>query len=161
MDRKPLDSWVHPGGKVALLGDAAHPMLPYRAQGSAMAIEDAALLGNLLSHLSHPSQLHPLLLAYQHLRLGRVTATQQSSRLNRHIFHLKDGKEQQERDTKMRQAIDDASADEGIGGPNQWADRVKNLEQFGYDPDEAAERWWNEEGVRTVGRLAVQTSARM
>lgn len=44
MDRKPLDTWVHHAGKVALLGDACHPMLPYRAQGAAMAV---SLLGSL------------------------------------------------------------------------------------------------------------------
>lgn len=38
MDRKPLETWVHPSGKVVLLGDACHPMLPYRAQGAAMAV---------------------------------------------------------------------------------------------------------------------------
>jgi hypothetical protein len=38
MDRLPLPTWVHPNGRIALLGDACHPMLPYRAQGAAMAV---------------------------------------------------------------------------------------------------------------------------
>lgn len=45
-DRAPLDAWVF--GRVALLGDAAHPMLPYMAQGAAMAIEDAMILARAL-----------------------------------------------------------------------------------------------------------------
>ncbi|MEV4459905.1 3-hydroxybenzoate 6-monooxygenase [Microbispora sp. NPDC049633] len=45
-DRDPVDRWVD--GRVALLGDAAHPMLQYAAQGACMALEDAVLLGDLL-----------------------------------------------------------------------------------------------------------------
>src|ERR1700758_2235572 len=45
-DRRPLARWSH--GPVTLLGDAAHPMLPFLAQGAAMAIEDAAELANCL-----------------------------------------------------------------------------------------------------------------
>ncbi|MEL7028892.1 MAG: FAD-dependent monooxygenase, partial [Pseudomonadota bacterium] len=46
-DREPLARWTQ--GRVALLGDAAHPMLPFLGQGAAMAIEDAYVLANLLS----------------------------------------------------------------------------------------------------------------
>jgi 2-polyprenyl-6-methoxyphenol hydroxylase-like FAD-dependent oxidoreductase len=46
-DRDPVDVWVN--GRVALLGDAAHPMLQYAAQGACMALEDAVLLGDLLN----------------------------------------------------------------------------------------------------------------
>ncbi|GAB3113217.1 FAD-dependent monooxygenase [Streptomyces calidiresistens] len=45
-DRDPVDTWVD--GRVALLGDAAHPMLQYAAQGACMALEDAVTLGSLL-----------------------------------------------------------------------------------------------------------------
>ena len=47
VDRDPLERWVD--GKVALLGDACHPMTPYMAQGAAMAIEDAAILSRCLA----------------------------------------------------------------------------------------------------------------
>src|SRR5262249_61577841 len=46
-DRPPLARWGK--GAVTLLGDAAHPMLPYLAQGAAMAIEDAAVLAQRLA----------------------------------------------------------------------------------------------------------------
>ena len=46
-DRDPVDVWVD--GRVALLGDAAHPMLQYAAQGACQALEDAVLLGSLLN----------------------------------------------------------------------------------------------------------------
>ena len=47
-----------------------------------MAVEDAAALGNILSHISHLSQLTPMLRAYEGLRHARTSATQASSRLN-------------------------------------------------------------------------------
>src|SRR3546814_10162997 len=46
-DRDPLQAWCK--GNVTILGDAAHPMLPYLSQGAAMAIEDGYVLGTALS----------------------------------------------------------------------------------------------------------------
>jgi salicylate hydroxylase len=45
-DRDPIDNWTD--GRVTLLGDAAHPMLQYAAQGACMALEDAVFIGDLL-----------------------------------------------------------------------------------------------------------------
>lgn len=50
-----------------------------------MAVEDAAVLGNVFSHLSHPSQIAPMLHAYKELRFERTAATQSSSRLNQKV----------------------------------------------------------------------------
>lgn len=179
MARDPLKTWIHKDGKVALLGDAAHPMLaslidcealmctfdnffqPYRAQGSAMAVEDAAVLGNLFSRISDSSQITPLLHAYEHLRYDRATATQESSRLNQKIFHLPDGPEQEARDKGMRQAMvwsrkealgePVPEIDESKDNPNQWADKAKSVVQFMYDPDAEVDRWWSVEGEKTLG----------
>ncbi|KAG1796649.1 uncharacterized protein HD556DRAFT_1359125 [Suillus plorans] len=159
--RDPLSSWIHKDGKLALLGDSCHPMLPYRAQGSAMAIEDAAILGNIFSHCSHRSQILPLLHAYQSLRYDRATATQNSSKLNRHIFHQPDGPEQEERDRDMRAAMEDAlrvargekSTRVLTSNANQWADKTKSDIQFGYDADEEAEKWWLENGTKLMNLI--------
>ncbi|KII92656.1 hypothetical protein PLICRDRAFT_480035 [Plicaturopsis crispa FD-325 SS-3] len=160
MDRAPLDKWVHPAGRVALLGDACHPMLPYRAQGSAMAVEDAAVLGNLFSRISDRSQIAPLLHAYQDLRLPRCSDTQASSRQNQKIFHLDDGPEQEARDASMREAMEEElreakgdQADRSAGNPNQWADKEKSRRQFSYDADLEVDRWWKEVGERKIGLL--------
>ncbi|KAF9227012.1 FAD/NAD(P)-binding domain-containing protein [Gyrodon lividus] len=164
MDRLPLSTWVHKDGKVVLLGDSCHPMLPYRAQGSAMAIEDAAVLGNLFSRLSSRAQMTPLLHAYQSIRYARTANTQAASRLNQHIFHLPDGPEQEQRDGQMRVAMKDAlreargepsplASNSSKGNANQWADKEKNRIQFSYDADEEAEKWWQEHGRSTIGRL--------
>ena len=114
-----------------------------------MAIEDGAVLGNLLSRISHPSQLAPLLKAYQDLRLPRTAMVQESSRLNQHIFHLPDGPEQRERDENMRKAMAlQPSGDPGVlrresdGNQNQWADKKKSDELFGYDADAEVDKWW-------------------
>ena len=126
-----------------------------------MAIEDAAVLGNLFSRVSHPSQIAPLLRAYEALRLPRTADTQASSRLNQHIFHLPDGPEQAARDADMRRATAvelrriregrAAGEDALSGSANQWADEDKNMAQFAYDADEAAERWWAEVGQKQLG----------
>jgi len=170
-DGKPLDRWVHESGRVTLLGDACHPILvrciadlllvrvvdvrsqPFRAQGAAMAIEDAAVLGNLLSRISHLSQLKPLLKAYQDLRLRRTAVAQESSRFNRGTFSLPDGPEQRERDEKMRRAMalelsdnSGASGRESDGDQERWGDKEKNDVLFGYDADDEVEKWWAAHG---------------
>ncbi|KAI0249405.1 FAD/NAD-P-binding domain-containing protein [Lactifluus subvellereus] len=150
MDRKPLPTWVHPQGRVVLLGDSCHPMLPYRAQGAAIAVEDAAVLGALFSYVSSFAQVPALLQAYQDLRLPRATATQESSRLNQKIFHLYDGPEQRARDEAMRAAMAAEIERKPIpdGNPNQWADRTKTRIQFDYDAYAEVERWWTTGGGR-------------
>lgn len=77
-DRAPLDHWVD--GRVALMGDAAHPMLPFLAQGAAMAVEDAWVLADVIS-TGHD------LLAYQAARLSRTSKVQAASRANMGLFH--------------------------------------------------------------------------
>ncbi len=83
-------------GPVALLGDAAHPMLPYLAQGAAMALEDAAELGRQLGQVTQHSravarerwQAVPLALqAYAQARAARVGRVQAASWRNGRIFH--------------------------------------------------------------------------
>ncbi|KDQ23820.1 hypothetical protein PLEOSDRAFT_1097984 [Pleurotus ostreatus PC15] len=149
----PLDTWVDPSGRVVLLGDAAHPMLPYRAQGAAMAIEDAAVLGNLFSRISCKSEIGALSRAYQSIRHPRTTATQQATLRNRDTFHFHDGPAQRARDASMKVAMAEALKEyegeiarmgEQEGNANMWADKRKNDEQFGYDADEAVDSWWRE-----------------
>jgi 2-polyprenyl-6-methoxyphenol hydroxylase-like FAD-dependent oxidoreductase len=50
-DRDPIENWVD--GRVALLGDAAHPMLQYMAQGACMALEDAVCLSHVVTNRPH------------------------------------------------------------------------------------------------------------
>ncbi|KAH8833910.1 hypothetical protein DL96DRAFT_1703549 [Flagelloscypha sp. PMI_526] len=155
-DRDPLAQWVHPSGKVTLIGDAVHPMLPYRGSGAGMAIEDAAVLGRLFTHVHHPSQIPSTLLGYQHLRHPRTADVQLASRALREFNHYPDGPEQEARDAKMVEAMEAALAEErgevntwAGNDKNLWANRKKNDEQYGYDSDAVADAWWAEHGLQT------------
>ena len=101
-DRAPLPAWTR--GRVALLGDACHPMLPMMAQGAAQAIEDGAALASLLSAMK--DDLPAALARYELLRKPRATRLQEASAANRARFHLPDGPEQRKRDEDMRNSGD-------------------------------------------------------
>lgn len=81
-DRAPLQTWID--GRVALLGDAAHPMLPFMAQGAAMAVEDGFVLAN---ELAKANDVRQGLYAYQQKRLKRTAVVQAGSRANAKTFH--------------------------------------------------------------------------
>jgi 2-polyprenyl-6-methoxyphenol hydroxylase-like FAD-dependent oxidoreductase len=74
-------------GCVALLGDAAHPMRPYFAQGAGMAIEDAQELGRALASVGGPIDVPLALRRYALNRWQRVARVQALSRRNGRIFH--------------------------------------------------------------------------
>ena len=76
-------------GRVALLGDAAHPMPPYLAQGAAMALEDAWTLGRLLGGSSRTQDGPGLLSAFAQARWRRNAWVQARSRRNGAIFHAR------------------------------------------------------------------------
>lgn len=72
-------------GPVTLIGDAAHPMLPFLAQGGAIAIEDAAVLARCLERNDEPA---PALRAYERDRAARVARVQREARRNAWRYHL-------------------------------------------------------------------------
>jgi salicylate hydroxylase len=82
-DRPPLWRWGR--GPVTLLGDAAHPMLPFLAQGAAMAIEDAAVLAERLA-LS-PDDPANAMRGYERSRRRRTAKAQRAARRNSTRFH--------------------------------------------------------------------------
>jgi salicylate hydroxylase len=94
-DREPLEQWGI--GTTTLLGDACHPMLPFMAQGSCQAIEDAVVLARCLSDVG-TSDAVSALRRYEDVRQGRTAQVQTSSLMNRDLFHMVDGQEQRDRD---------------------------------------------------------------
>lgn len=98
-DLPSLPSWISDSGKVVLIGDAAHAMTPFLAQGAAQAIEDGAVLGECLARVESRRDIPNLLRAYQAIRKPRVERVQQGSRETSAIWHLEDGPDQQRRDT--------------------------------------------------------------
>ncbi|WP_405009949.1 FAD-dependent monooxygenase [Kitasatospora sp. NBC_01539] len=82
-DRRPLDTWVH--GRIALLGDAAHPMLQYLAQGAGQALEDAVALGRALEEFT---DVAGALAAYAERRRERAARIQTGAHRFGEICHV-------------------------------------------------------------------------
>lgn len=118
-DRRPL---VEPtAGHIAVIGDAAHPMLPFFAQGANQAIEDAAVLAGCLVQVSGPHDVPAALKRFAGIRADRVARVHGESRRNEGMLHLADGPEQRERDQILAGA----------------ADVTKSEWLYGYDADAA------------------------
>jgi salicylate hydroxylase len=84
-DRDPMDTWAQ--GRVTLLGDAAHPMLPFLSQGAAMAIEDAYVLAKALATLPD-DRYADALRQYEQERLPRTARVQLEARERGKTYHL-------------------------------------------------------------------------
>jgi salicylate hydroxylase len=82
-DHAPLETWSK--GRIGLLGDACHPMLPFLAQGAAMALEDAWILAAELDVAASPERGF---LAYEARRRPRATRVQQAAARNGRVYHL-------------------------------------------------------------------------
>jgi salicylate hydroxylase len=103
-DRAPLPRWST--GRITLLGDACHPMLPFMAQGAAQAIEDGAALA---ACLADGTDLPAALRHYERVRIPRTSRLQAMSAANKTRFHLPDGPLQQDRDAQMASGATDWS----------------------------------------------------
>lgn len=114
---KPLSAWSH--GGVALLGDACHPTLPHLSQGAAMAIEDGAVVAEVLSMVPdpRPSTVHRALRVYEALRKGRCTLLVDMAAFSGRQLHLGDGAAREERDRQFREHARDKKG----SVPDKWA----------------------------------------
>ena len=111
-DRDPVMNWVD--GRVALLGDAAHPMLQYFAQGACMAMEDAVCLSAMID--AAPEDLEGALDAYQRRRRLRTARVQlQSREIGQHVYHPAGAH------AALRNAVMSAKS------PEDWYDQVEWL----------------------------------
>ncbi|MFE6099372.1 FAD-dependent oxidoreductase [Streptomyces laurentii] len=104
-DRDPITTWVH--GRIALLGDAAHPPLQYMAQGAIMAIEDGWVLARHYARLAGaaPADAAPdwdgALAAYEAVRVEHCRRIQTTARAWGELWHL-DGEPRLQRNAIMR-----------------------------------------------------------
>jgi salicylate hydroxylase len=106
-------------GGVALLGDACHAMLPYLAQGGAMAIEDAWALGEVLADAADPAAS---LSRYSRLRVARATRVHANAARNAHTFH---------RSGRASRVVRDAALRALAGKPERFMHRMDWL--YGLD----------------------------
>jgi salicylate hydroxylase len=105
LDRKPLPRWSF--GRVTMLGDACHPMLPFLGQGGAQAIEDAAAVTACL--LRSRDDVEAALRLYEAVRRPRASHIQDISWDNKRRFHMADGPAQADRDAQMAKGMTDWS----------------------------------------------------
>lgn len=102
-DLAPLKRWSM--GAVTLLGDAAHPIPPFLAQGGALAIEDAAVLARTLEH--YDGDIWRALPEYEIARIGRTARMRYESRRMGNIYHMS-GLSRRVRDFILRRRRNDA-----------------------------------------------------
>ncbi|CZR51329.1 related to salicylate hydroxylase [Phialocephala subalpina] len=133
---KEAPTWVHPEGKVCLIGDSAHAMTPYLAQGAAMGIEDAAILGGLLEKFPSPSDLPSTLKMYDKLRIKRTAIVATHSVDSRWFTQMEDGPKQQDRDEYMLAHPGIQKGHRNIRSDQDFLDWL-----FGYDAFEELERF--------------------
>ncbi|GAA6049561.1 hypothetical protein JCM3770_000848 [Rhodotorula araucariae] len=134
---EPLSHWVD--GNVALVGDACHPTLPHLAQGAAQAVEDAAVLGVVLSKIKSKDEIHKALLVYQALRKPRADWAVAMAANNGKGLHLSAGKDQEARDAAFRSA-----AKEGGKNPDKAIDKETQRILYAHDCAKEAEERYDE-----------------
>ncbi|KAH8819183.1 hypothetical protein F5884DRAFT_759808 [Xylogone sp. PMI_703] len=139
LSSSPLPTWIAPGNKVVIIGDAAHAMVPYMSQGAAMAVEDGAALAAVLSLISDPTEVPEALQVFEEERMKRAGQMQQASLLNGKLWHFPDGPEQRMRDECMRPEVEGRSFS---WSPNQWSDPVTQWWAYGYNAEKEAENAW-------------------
>jgi salicylate hydroxylase len=126
-DRDPMPQWSQ--GRITLLGDAAHPMLPFLSQGAAMAIEDAYVLAAALSQ--HPGSIDAALRAYEAERRPRTARVQLEARERGRTYHLATPEEQRQRDLAFQK--EQAKNPNAVGIKAEWVyeyDATRCIERF-------------------------------
>ena len=106
LDRLPIEQWSR--GRVVLLGDAAHPMLQYLAQGACQAFEDVLCLANALADNADVATAFRL---YEAERAPRTAAVQTNARRWGAYWHLHPGAQKDARDARLRARAADDYAD--------------------------------------------------
>ena len=149
----PIDKWVSDSGKLVVLGDAVHAMVPYMSQGiypnslaqwhraepltfisgAAMAVEDGAALAEALSNVTATEDLQSALKIFENVRTKRAGQMQQASLINGMLWHFPDGRIQEARDAAMRPEVEGRDFEQS---PNQWSDAATQTWAYGYDAAE-------------------------
>ncbi|KAJ6473162.1 hypothetical protein C8R45DRAFT_407999 [Mycena sanguinolenta] len=154
--RDRVEEWVDHSGRMLLVGEAAHPLLPHSTHGASMAIEDAEVLGVLMSHLGCREQISQLTEGFQELRRARCDFIHHGELSNAMLTTMPPGEMRDMRDAGMRESLttgverwDDDDVDEVLR--EQW----EQIEVgFAYHAREASEDWWMKWGSLSKGDAA-------
>jgi salicylate hydroxylase len=130
MHRPELDSWVSDKSNFVFIGDSAHSMLPYLAQGANSSLEDGAVLGYVLAALRSKEQLPQALEMFQQLRKKRGEAIVRETFAQRNDFHMINGAEQEARDELMLSVL---GKEINVKFPSRWQCPVVQPWLYGYD----------------------------
>ena len=134
-----LPDWANALGTFVMAGDACHPMLPYLAQGANSSLEDGAVFGSLLGHVSYEKraeQLPKFAAMYQKLRKERGERIAKETFKQREDFHLPDGEAQEKRDALMLSMV---GAELKADFPSRWTCPRVQRWLYGYDAYKEAE----------------------
>ncbi|KIJ65706.1 hypothetical protein HYDPIDRAFT_110856 [Hydnomerulius pinastri MD-312] len=138
--REPPSEWTDESGRIVLVGEAAHPSLPCITHSASLQVEDAEVLGWLLSRLHSWEQLPHLLEAFQDIRQERCRTVHEKEFMGFQLVWLPPGPKRDVRDETFR-----AMMSSGVQGWDeekmrwQW-EEISDV--FGYSAREAAEDWW-------------------
>lgn len=102
----PLPTWISKSGRVALLGDAAHAMVPHLGMGAASAVEDGGVLAECLSRAKSKADIPTALKAYEKIRKPRAERIQGAALVTGQYKIMPDGPEQRKRDQRMALRMD-------------------------------------------------------
>ncbi|KAG7448109.1 FAD/NAD(P)-binding domain-containing protein [Guyanagaster necrorhizus] len=157
-----LDEWV--SGRLVVIGDAAHPVLPGAVQSYAMCAEDGATLGRLFSHLHSSDQIPIFLEAFQDLRHSRCSFVMQREKELLSFLTLPPGEEQIMRDETMRAKRDAglsvlSAADALNTEEAEWWLEIKHM--FSYDAEDDADNWWVQWGILRLRANGVALGGRL
>ncbi|KAG1852791.1 hypothetical protein DFJ58DRAFT_790611 [Suillus subalutaceus] len=141
----PIEDWVDKHGRMAIMGEAAHPLPAGSLQGGAMAVEDAAVFAKLFSHLRDKDQISTFLHAFQDLREDRCASVVHTEQCNLYFQMLPAGPQQEQRDQDMRAKTAQGESVFGGGEASEQWEQLKEL--WGYDAEDEADDWWVKWGL--------------
>ncbi|KAI0465515.1 putative monooxygenase [Xylaria cf. heliscus] len=132
-----LTNWSHEAGKFVMAGDSCHPMLPYLAQGANSSLEDGAVLGRLLGHVTDHGNIALAIGLYEKIRKGRGEGIAMEALNQRASFHLEDGPLQEDRDRIFLESLGKSPQ---APFPSRWTCPAIQPWLYGYDALAEAEK---------------------
>ncbi|KAJ5403239.1 hypothetical protein N7509_003110 [Penicillium cosmopolitanum] len=139
----PLTRWA--SGRIVILGDAAHTMLPYMSQGKCCnGCRRWRGIGMSLSKIESKADIPQALGIFEQVRIDRTSKMQEASLLNGKLWHFSDGPLQRARDAAMQP---ETRGEPFSHSPNQWSDPATQMWTYQYDAEAEIEIAWQRSGM--------------